>query len=153
MITAKLRDSTVAEVMAAPNIETVLSEYAIESRTAGLPEPAAQWDTYALLEKSGKFHIVAAFDGPELVGALFFFVSALPKYGVKVGVSESFFVRRSYRDQGIGLALLGRAEKRAKAEGAKGMLMSAPTGGDFAEVLPKIDYAECAIAFFKGFPD
>jgi GNAT superfamily N-acetyltransferase len=71
----------------------------------------------------------------------------IPHYGVAIAVTESFFVGKEYRKSGAGLKLLRAAE--AHAEGAPGLLVSAPVGGTLAEVLPHLGYRETNRVFFK----
>lgn len=150
-----IRDCTIAELEAAPNIRAILDEYAAEASPSikGLPRPLAKADTYKHLESVGTIHTIAAYLGDTLIGYIITVAPIMPHYSVRIAVSESFFVLKDYRKTGAGLRLLRAAESWAKNAGALGVLVSAPLGGDLAEVLPRIGYTETNRTFFRSLGD
>ncbi len=136
----EIRPCTVAELEAAPNLAAVLAEYAAESSMPELGEPVPQMDAYRRLEAGGYFHPIAAFENGLLAGFILPIVIRLPHYGVFAATVESFFVPRAERKKGLGLRLLLAAEELAHNLGAKALLLSAPTGGALARVLPRLPY-------------
>lgn len=147
-----IKKCTIAELEAAANIQDILAEYADESSPSikGLPRPLAKVDTYKHLETMDAIHTIGAFFDDLLVGYIIIVAPVMPHYSVRIAVSESFFVLKEYRKTGAGLKLLHAAEDWAAQEGACGILVSSPTGGDLAEVLPKIGYAETNRVFFRS---
>lgn len=150
-----IRKSTIAELEAAPNIQQILDEYAAESspNIKGLPRPMAKVDTYKHLESVGAIYTMAAFLDDLLIGYIIIIAPIMPHYSIRIAVSESFFVLKAYRKAGAGLKLLHAAEAWAKEAGALGILVSSPTEGDLAEVLPAIGYTETNRVFFRSLND
>lgn len=147
----EIKNTTVAELEAAPNFGALLDEYAAESAIHGLPHPKARLELYKLMEASGMFKVFGAFIGDELVGFITVLTCILPHYSDYVSTTESFFVERAARPTGAGLSLLRKAEDYAKELSSKGLLVSAPFGSKLAEVLERTDYCETNRVFFKGF--
>lgn len=152
-MTLNIRQCTISEIENASNVSEILDEYASESSIKGLPHPFAKADTYKHLESTGAIHVIAAFYFDGLIGFIVIISPILPHYSVRVSVIESFFVLAKFRKTGAGLKLLSEAEKYSKNAGALGALVSAPIGGDLAEVLPHIGYTETNRVFFKGFAE
>lgn len=150
-MTLNIRECSVAEIETSSNIAKLLEEYAAESSLSGLPHPSAKWEMYKHLEIVKAIHIFGAFYEDTLIGFIVFLAPVLPHYGMQVAVAESFFVSETYRKTGAGLKLLRKAEKHAQGLGSPGLLVSAPSGGDLAEVLPHVGYNETNQVFFKGF--
>ena len=146
-----IRKCSIAEIESAANIEAILSENAAESAIAGLPAPSAKFEMYRGLEESGALHVVGAFLDELIIGYITVLAPVLPHYSAVVAVTESFFVAKEYRKTGAGLKLLAEAEDYAKSKGSPGLLVSAPFGGNLAEVLPRKGYEETNRVFFKNF--
>lgn len=144
-----IRECTISELENAPNIAHVLDEYAAESAIEGLPHPFAKVDSYKHMEANGSIHTIGAFFEEKLAGYIIAFAPVLPHYSVRVAVVESFFVLKEYRKTGAGLKLLKEAEEHSLLAGALGVLVSAPFGGNLAEVLPHVGYTETSRVFFR----
>ncbi len=144
-----IRNCTISEIEAAPNISELLEEYACESSISGLPHPSAKGEVYKLIESTGALHTIAAFLDDMLIGFVTILASPLPHYGILIAVVESIFVTKAHRKTGAGLKLIREAERYAKSVRSPGLLVSAPYGGDLAEVLPSIGYVESNRVFFK----
>lgn len=145
-----VRHITMAEFEAAPGLDDLLAEYAAESANHDIGTPCPQWPAYRAMEATGMFHAFGAFREGRLAGFLFLMTPVLPHFGKKVGVTESFFVGAAHRKSGAGTQLRLAAEDAARAAGAVGILMSAPTGGKLDQVLPHVGYRETNRTFFKG---
>lgn len=146
-----IKECTIAELLAAPNSAAILEAYAAECAIEGLPKPVAKLDMYKVLQESGGLRVIGAFIGDILAGYITILASIMPHYGIVIAVTESFFVAPAYRRTGAGLMLLNEAEAYAKSVGCPGLLVSAPFGGNLAEVLPHRGYEETNRVFFKGF--
>lgn len=146
-----VRKCTIADLEASPNIRELLDEYAAESSIDGLPHPSAKVEMYKNLESHGTLYTIGAFLDDMLIGYITILASVLPHYSALVAVTESFFVGKAHRKTGAGLKLLHAAEEYAKGAGSPGILISAPFGGNLAEVLPHVGYTETNRVFFKGF--
>lgn len=153
MTTITIRHCAASELLDAPNRFELWDEYARESSIDGMPKPEVQIEAYRMLEKAGALRLIGAFDGDLLVGFVSVLVNVLPHYGVIAAVTESFFVAAAYRKTGAGLNLLREAEAHAQAMNAPVLLVSAPTGGRLAGVLPNVGYTETNRVFFKRFAD
>lgn len=146
-----IRKCTIAELESAPNISEILAEYSVESSIKGLPHPSAKVEMYKHLESIGTLITYGAFLDKELIGYITVLSPVMPHYSIIIAVTESFFVAKAHRKTGAGLKLLHEAEGYAKEVGSPGLLVSAPFGGNLAEVLPHIGYSETNRVFFKGF--
>jgi len=144
-----IRECTIVEIASEKNITEILSEYAAESSIDGLPRPDARLKTYQELEKAKAIRAFGAFFNDMLIGFITVLSPVLPHYGLCVAVTESFFVAGKYRKTGAGLKLLKAAEKLTNQIGAAGLLVSAPIGGNLAEVLPHVGYTETNRVFFR----
>jgi GNAT superfamily N-acetyltransferase len=113
----------------------LIAEYAAESSIPEIGPIDPQWDTYAILEKSGLFHCFGAFHEGELVGFAWFLTPVLPHYGKLVATLESLFVSESFRAFGYGVALMQMVEHQAREFGCVGVLYSAPASGKLEKVL------------------
>lgn len=153
MTTITIRLCAASELLDAPNRYELWDEYAAESAIGGMPKPDVHIDTYKMLESAGALQLIGAFDDDKLIGFISLLSNKLPHYGVLMTVSESFFVAKSHRKSGAGLRLLREAERYALSVGSPGLLVSAPSGGRLAGVLPNVGYAETNRVFFKRFGD
>lgn len=145
-----IEQCTFAEIEVDPNFPGLLVEYAAESGIKGMPAPQIEPETYRRLEAAGLLTIFAARAGGRLIGFIFVLATVLPHYAKLIAVSESFFVAKAHRMSGAGVKLLKAAEDRARELGAAGPLVSAPTGGHLAEVMPRLGYVETNRVFFKA---
>jgi GNAT superfamily N-acetyltransferase len=141
---------TVADAWSYPGFEALIEEYAEESAIEGLPSPDAKLETYAALEQSGILKTFGAFDDDQLIGFIALLIPILPHYSEMVATTESFFVASHKRKGGAGLKLLHTAESYCRNQGAKGLLVSAPSKGRLAEVLPRVGYRESNRVFFRS---
>ena len=137
------------EIEAFQNFAGMVERYADESAIPGMPRPNRQKEMYRQLEQAGLFHLVGAFVGGELVGFVSLLASVLPHYGVMVASTESIFVEPEHRKSGAGKMLLREAERLATSIGAVGLLVSAPSGGRLAAILPRSGYQESNRVFFR----
>lgn len=125
------------------------AEYAAECAIAELPPPNMQIDQYNAMDAAGIIYPLGAYFEGTLIGFITIICSVLPHYGVKVAVSESFFVGKQWRKSGAGHKLREAAEKYAAESGCIGVLLSAPVGGDLSKILPRVGYRETSLVFFK----
>lgn len=144
-----IKKTTIAEIEANENFSALAKEYAEESSIHGLPAPVEKIATYRVIESTGFFQAYGAFLGEVLVGFIAILTPVIPHYGVAIAVAESFFVAKAYRKTGAGLKLLRAGQDHAKSAGSPGFLVSAPTGGVLANVLPRLGYRETNRVFFK----
>jgi GNAT superfamily N-acetyltransferase len=144
-----IRHCAASELLDAPNRFELWDEYARESSAGGMPKPEVQIEMYRSLENAGVLRLIGAFDGDTLVGFVSVLTNVLPHYGVLAAITESFFVAAAYRKTGAGMNLLREAELHAKAIHAPVLLVSAPTGGRLAAVLPNVGYVETNRVFLK----
>lgn len=144
-----VRKATVAEIEGNENFSNLAKEYAEESAIHGLPPPNEKIAAYRVIEATGIFQAYGAFLGELLVGFIAVLTPVIPHYGIAITVSESFFVAKEHRKTGAGLKLLRAAHQHAVDAKSPGFLVSAPTGGDLAQVLPELGYRETNRVFFK----
>lgn len=141
---------TFAELEAAPEFPALVAEYGDECAMAGLPPPLYDPVKYRQLCSMGVLNTFAADIDGHLIGFILVVVTTLGHYAnVSVAVSESYFVGKAHRMSGAGVKLLRRGEELARERGCPGLLVSAPSGGSLAEVLPRVGYTETNRVFFK----
>lgn len=148
-----IRKCLFSEIAENRNFPVLAHEYAEESSLAGLPDPDEKAASYRLLQYSPIFNAFGAFDEDLLIGFAFVLTPIIPHYGVAIAVTESLFVGKEYRRSGAGLKLIRAAEGLAKDLQTPGILFSAPSKGQLAEVLPRMGYRETNRVFLKGFPN
>lgn len=146
----EVRQITVEEFFAHPDAPALLAAYARESSIGGLPPARPDETMYQLLEGTGRFRVFAAMADAALLGFVTLLVSNNPHYSAVIGVSESLFVAPEHRNTGAGMALIRQAKAAAREAGAAGFLMSAPSGGQLAQVLERMDCHETNRVFFWG---
>ena len=144
-----LRLCTIDEWEANPVFHTLVEEYARECAIAGLPHPRPRFDIYKAMGDAS--HPIGVFLGDELVGFAVLLTPTIPHYGIMIGVTESLFVSKPKRKTGAGLKLIADVKRRAKEAGSPGVIISAPTGSDLAELLPMLEFDEVTRAFFHKF--
>lgn len=146
----EVRRITFGELESDPNFRWLIEVYAEESQIAGLPPANYHSELYHRMEATGTFFVLGAYRNGEMVGFVNFIVTVLPHYGVKVATTESIFVAREFRRTGAGVKLIREMEKICAELGAVGVLVSAPSGGRLAEVMPGLKYRETNQIFFKA---
>lgn len=124
-------------------------DYAKECAIAGLPPPDEKLAAYGAIAQSGVFTAYGAFIEDRLIGFMAVLTPVIPHYGIAIAIAESLFVGAAFRSSRAGLALIRAAERHAQDAGSPGLLLSAPTGGRLARLLPLIGYRETNRAFFK----
>jgi GNAT superfamily N-acetyltransferase len=152
-MTVVVQPCTIADIREAGTFPQLAAEYAAESLIDGMPSPMPDWDAYAALEAAGRLFAFGAAINGALVGFLGLLIAKVPRYAEPIATTESFFVAEAHRKGGAGLKLLRAAEAKAREVGAAGVLVSAPTGGRLAEVLPRSGYRETNRVFFRKVQD
>jgi len=130
-----IRKVRYSEILDAPNAEDLLAEYAEECSIPELGKPTPQRDLYELLESSGGFQAFGVYSDKTLVGFAVVLIYVLPHYGKKIAATESIFISRVKRNNGIGGNLLKTIEGYAKDNFCEAFLYSAPDGSMFDRVL------------------
>lgn len=148
-----VKKCTVAEIEQNPNFPSLAKEYAAEAAIHGLPAPDEKIAAYRIIERSGLFQGYGAFLGEILIGFIAVLTPIIPHYGVAITVTESFFVALAHRKSGAGIKLLRAAEQHAKDARSPGLLLSAPSGGRLAGILPRLGYRETNRVFFREMTD
>ena len=130
------------EILAAPNAQQLIDEYAAECSIPQIGKINQQGEIYAALEQSGLMtcfgvfaHLDHPLDPPSLVGFASVLISVLPHYGCRVATVESLFVAGAQRDGGAGRDLMAALELHAQEAGCPAILYSAPEDSDFHFVL------------------
>lgn len=153
MDTVTIRPCLYSEMESQPNFIELVAEYARESSITDLPEHKPHGEMYRAMERVGVMQVLCAFQGDLMVGFAILLVTVLPHYSVPAATMESLFVGAAYRNTGAGLKLLHAAEEAARVKGAVGLLVSAPKGGQLAEVMSRLrSYRETNRVFFRALP-
>lgn len=147
---SEVRRVSLATLIDDPRFQTLVDEYTVESSIKDMPPINWQREMYQQFEKVGIFHVLAAYQGEELIGFMTMIVTVLPHYGALTATTESVFVAEAHRAGGAGLKLIREGEAWAKELGAVGLLLSAPAGGKLESLAPRIGYKQTNVVFFKG---
>ena len=145
----EVRLTTVSEIESSSNFSQLLHEYSTELVVEGAPAFSAKMEVYYNLERIGSLQAIGAYLDDELVGFVTVLVSVFPHCGVLMAVTESLIVAKAYRKTGAGIKLIRAAEECAKGKGSPCLFISAPFGGNLAEVLPHVGYVETNRVFFR----
>lgn len=145
-----INHTTMAAIEAAPTIAALMAEYEAESANRDIGPINPQWLTYRMMESHGILKAISAEVDGQLVGFMLLLIPVLPHFGQVVGVSESYFVAAAHRHTGAGDRLRQAAEALCTEAGARGLIMSAPCGGDLERVLPRKGYRPASTHFFKA---
>lgn len=140
---------TVADLMADPDIEALVAEYAAEAGSPELPDAQPQWEQYAALEQAGVFDVIVAREGAKLIGFASLLRSNLPHYGGPISVVESLFVSAARRRTGAGRALIGAAKALAADHGTA-LLITARAGSALEAILPRMGCRHSNTVFIWG---
>lgn len=144
--------TTAQEVFSSEGFDALASEYALECRMHGLPDPAPRLEAYRALDVSGCYCILAAMDGGSVAGIACLLAPVIPHYGRHIATMESYFVRPCYRaGTGAGLALLREAEKWARELGCPALMVSAPADSRLQRILPRQGYEVTNVVFTRFF--
>ena len=124
------------EILGAPNWPELLVEYAAECSLPELGPVNPQAGLYEGLERSGGFQAFGAFDDARLVGFVTVLEYPLPHYGgKKIAATESLFLARAYRNQGIWPRMMAVVKGFAKSRGCATVQCTAPVGSRFARLM------------------
>lgn len=147
---SEVRRVSLSTLIDDPRFQALVDEYTVESSIKDMPPINWQRSMYQQMEAMGIFHLLAAYEGEELIGFMTMIVTVLPHYGVRTATAESVFVAEGHRKSGIGLKLIRDAEKWATEMGASGIFLSAPSQGKLSMIAPRIGYRQTNQVFFKG---
>lgn len=147
----EIRPCSVTELIGHHDFPALRKEYADESAVRGLPDPQEKLEIYQAMEGTGALCAYGAFEGNDLIGFVTVLAPELPHYGRVIAVTESLFVAAARRKSGAGLRLIRTAERHARDIGSPGLLVSAPSGGRLAALLPRLGYDETNRVYMKGF--
>lgn len=124
----EIRPSSVDEFFAHPCAKALLSEYALECANRDLPEPKPDRELYRAIEKVGILHVIAAFEGDQMLGFVTLLVARNMHYSALIANTESIFVAAAHRSGDTGGKLLTAARNKAIELGAVGLYVTAPVG-------------------------
>jgi GNAT superfamily N-acetyltransferase len=148
-----IRRVSVDEVFDEKGFQALRDEYEAEaSRDPALRNKEPDRKGYDALVRAGLMVALGAFAGERLVGVATVLFSPVLHAGMEyIAVTETLFVAKAHRAGGLGLRLLRAAEAVAAEHGAKGLYVSAPTGGVLERVLPRRGYRETNKVFYRSF--
>ena len=116
---------TVEELYARPGFEDMVAEYA-KMADPLMPPPSFKKEDYLFLERDNKLGVFCAMDGAIIVGFVAVVNGFLPKFGVRVAITESIFVLEDYRKKGYGIRLIQAVEDYARMNGIHNSFINIP---------------------------
>lgn len=126
---------TVADLEAHPNFHALISDYADECATEGLPRPRGDLDLYKTIEKAGFAQAVKVTYDDQLIGFAVVISTINPHRGITLSVTETLFISKESRKRGAGLRLIGECRRVARDVGAPKLLLTAHEGSYLLELL------------------
>jgi GNAT superfamily N-acetyltransferase len=147
-----VRQCTFDELASAAGFDALCAEYAAESgRMAEFGEPRVDANAYRAMEAAGVAQCIGVWVGEDLAGFGVVTLTVLPHYSKLIGCLISFFVTAGARKGGTGTRIRELAEDIAKARGALGLMISAPSESRLDAILPRSGYRATNRVYFKGF--
>lgn len=147
-----VRQCTFDELASAAGFDALCAEYAAESgRMAEFGEPRVDANAYRAMEAAGVAQCIGVWVGEDLAGFGVVTLTVLPHYSKLIGCLISFFVAPCARKGGTGTRIRELAEDIAKARGALGLMISAPSESRLDVILPRSGYRATNRVYFKGF--
>lgn len=108
------------------------------------------WGHYYAVEKIDRLIVVAAENGPELIGYNVYFVSPmLHNMSNLIAHNDIIYIKPEYRHGSLALRMIRMGEAQAKRLGASIVSMHVKTGHDFSGLLRHVGYAEVDTTYFK----
>jgi GNAT superfamily N-acetyltransferase len=146
-----VRQCTFDELASAAGFDALCAEYAAESgRMAEFGEPRVDANAYRAMEAAGAAQCIGVWVGEDLAGFAVVTLTVLPHYSKLIGCLISFFVAPGARKGGTGTRIRELAEDIAKARGALGLMISAPSESRLDVILPRSGYRATNRVYFKG---
>lgn len=140
-----IRQISQAEEVFASNL---FVEYEKESSVLKRIPANPDVETYQALLNIGCLVCFGAYVDNKMVGFISVLSHTAPHYGVRISVTESFFVSIEYRSKGIGVKLLREAERYAKSIDSKYLMISAPVGSQLEKLMHTHKHYEPSNAIF-----
>ena len=133
------------------NYSIFIKEYAEECSIEGMTQINPNIDLYNKLESVGILNSYAVYEDKAIIGGFCLLISPNLHYSQNIATIESFFVKKEFRKNGIGLRLLQEAEKIAKEKNAVALFLSTPIDSDLEKVMSSLkSYKETNKVFFKS---
>lgn len=105
---------------------------------------------YAALDKHTPSFAIVARDGLEPVGLAVVFVLRHPHTSTLFAQNDTLFVRKDRRNVPVGAVLFAKAEREARARGAKAFLWDVPQGSTIDRALARrCEYRDAHTLYFK----
>lgn len=109
----------------------------------------ANWDSYKIMESSGRLMAIGAFSGELLIGySVNIVMQALHYAKLLFCQNDLLFVAREYRN-GVGRKLIQHTEKLARERGVHLMLWHAKQATTLDRLLPRLGYNVQDIIYSK----
>lgn len=108
------------------------------------------WDHYYASEKINRLVVVAAENGPELVGySVYFIAPMLHNMPKLLAQNDIIYIHPEYRRGSLAMRLMVLGEAEAKRLGASFISMHVKTEHDFSPLLLRVGYAKAETVFMK----
>ncbi len=83
-----------------------------------------KFDKYLEMEELGVHFIVMAYDGADVIGYNSMFISPTPHTGEITALTDTIFIKKEYRQCGLGTELIRLAEEESKKRGATNIMVT-----------------------------
>lgn len=95
---------------------------------------------YLQMEELGIHYIVMAFSNEELVGYNSMFSAPSPHTGEMTATTDTIFIKKDYRKEGLGSTLVKMAEEEAKARGCKHIMVTFKNNQPHPNLIEELDF-------------
>ncbi len=98
------------------------------------------FNQYLKLEELGTHFIVVTFSDEELVGYNSMFVSPSPHTKELTALTDTVYIKKEYRKEGLGGEMIRLAEEEAKARGAQHMMVTFKNGDSHPNIVEDLGF-------------
>lgn len=111
------------------------------------------FDKYLKMEEMGVHFIVVAHTDKELVGYNSMFVSPSPHTRELTALTDTIFIKKEYRSEGLGSELIRVAEIEAKERGAKNIMVTFKNDSPHPEIVKDLGFFSYETIYAKYIGD
>ena len=111
------------------------------------------FNKYIQMDDLGVHFIILAYTDEELVGYDSMFISPTPHTGEITALTDSMFIKRTYRKGGLGTTMIKMAEEEARSRGAKHIMVTFKNDSPHPEIVKDLGFFSYETIYAKSLGD